>query len=1027
MSIAFKLPALVAICATACSVAVGIGAYKRSADALEEVTAAKLVSISESRAAAFSTYLKGVEEDVELIARSPVVRDALKELTRSFAGLGISSDRTEALLKTVYRVDNPEGNVENPEDLLENVSAYKQTHDQFHPWLKLLHELKGYYDVFLISPQGDVVYTSSKHAEFGTNLITGRWKDTALARTISGAISTPPNVTAQFTDFQSYAPIGGAPASFLSEPVFDQGKFVGVIALQMPIIRLNKIMQVTAGMGETGETYVVGADRLMRTDSRFDEDSSILNVSVNTTPSERALAGESGVMFAYDYRGQDVLSAYSPFSFRGARWALLSEINADEVMAPVVQLRNTTLAIVVIATVVVVAIGFFAAGSVTKPLSRIRNAFLNFGATHRIDGPIPGTGRSDELGDIARTFSEVAKQVGGFIEAQKTEAVRLETMVQDRTRDLMQTQVKLERLVERGIALGGEQSETRLIDAILDGAKDLAQADGATLYMLKDDALHFENMKNDSLGIRSGGDSGSPVGFVPVPLWDPQTQEPNYRNVASHCALVGETVVIDDAYNNEQFDFSGTKRVDEQNGYRSQSFLTVPLKPRGKSVIGVLQLINAKNAETGEVGPFDKEIVSFVEALASQAAVALDNQSLIEAQKNLLDSFIELMAAAIDAKSPYTGGHCRRVPELAMLLAQSADADKDGAFADFRFATEDEWREFRIAAWLHDCGKVTTPEYVVDKATKLETIYNRIHEIRTRFEVLLRDSEISFLKSVIDGKAPDREAHEAEKAALMADFAFVAECNIGGEFMDEGKMERLRQIGARQWVRHFDDRLGLSIAERNRIEAFPKPELPVTEHMLADKAEHILDREERDVFGDNPYGFNMKIPEHKFNLGELYNLCIARGTLTAEERFIINDHIVQTIIMLEGLPYPDHLKRIPEIAGNHHETMIGTGYPRKLKKEEMSIPSRIMAIADIFEALTAADRPYKPAKTLSESIRIMSFMKKDQHIDPDLFDLFLKSGVYKTYAKRFLLPEQIDDVDVAAYLGQQGGAQGAGA
>jgi HD-GYP domain-containing protein (c-di-GMP phosphodiesterase class II)/HAMP domain-containing protein len=1016
MSIAFKLPALVAICATACSVAVGIGAYKRSADALEEVTAAKLVSISESRAAAFSTYLKGVEEDVELIARSPVVRDALNEMTRSFAGLGISSDRAEALLKTVYRVDNPDGVVENPEDLLANVSAYKQTHDRFHPWLKLLHELKGYYDVFLISPQGDVVYTSSKHAEFGTNLITGRWKDTALAKTISGAISTPPNVTAQFTDFQPYPPVGDAPASFLSEPVYDQGKFVGVIALQMPILRLNQIMQVTAGMGETGETYVVGSDRLMRTDSRFDEDSSILKVSVNTAPSERALAGESGVMFAYDYRGQDVLSAYSPFTFRGARWALLSEIGAEEVMAPVVQLRNTTLAIVVITTAVVVAIGFFAAGSVTKPLSRIRNAFQDFGATHRIDGPIPGTRRSDELGDIARTFSEVAKQVGGFIEAQKTEAVRLETMVQERTRDLMKTQVKLERLVERGIALGGEQSESRLIDAILDGAKDLAQADGATLYMLREDELHFENMKNDSLGIQYGGDSGSPTGFVPVPLWDPQTQEPNYRNVASYCALIGETVVIDDAYNNDKFDFSGTKRVDAQNGYRSQSFLTVPLKPRGKSVIGVLQLINAKNEETGEVGPFDKEIVSFVEALASQAAVALDNQSLIEAQKNLLDSFIELMAAAIDAKSPYTGAHCRRVPELAMMLARSADAEKDGPLAEFQFENDDAWREFRIAAWLHDCGKVTTPEYVVDKATKLETIYNRMHEIRTRFEILLRDNEIAFLKAVLDGKNPDRAGLEKENAALMDDFAFVAECNIGGEFMDEEKKERLRQIGRREWTRHFSDRLGLSIAERKRIEEFPEPSLPVVEKLLDDKPEHIVRRDSPDVFGDNPYGFDMDVPEHRFNLGEIYNLCISRGTLTAEERFIINDHIVQTIIMLEGLPYPDHLKRIPEIAANHHETMIGTGYPRKLKREDMSVPARIMAIADIFEALTAADRPYKPAKTLTESIRIMSFMKKDQHIDPDLFDLFLRSGVYKDYARRFLLPEQIDEVDVSAYL-----------
>ena len=151
-------------------------------------------------------------------------------------------------------------------------------------------------------------------------------------------------------------------------------------------------------------------------------------------------------------------------------------------------------------------------------------------------------------------------------------------------------------------------------------------------------------------------------------------------------------------------------------------------------------------------------------------------------------------------------------------------------------------------------------------------------------------------------------------------------------------------------------------------------------------------------------------------MGEVYNLCIGRGTLTAEERFKINDHMVQTIIMLEQLPFPKHLKRVPEYAGGHHETMIGTGYPRRLTKADMSIPARAMAIADIFEALTAADRPYKKAKTLSESLRIMSFMKKDEHIDPDLFALFLETGVFSEYAEQYLLPEQIDEVDIDQYL-----------
>jgi HD-GYP domain-containing protein (c-di-GMP phosphodiesterase class II) len=479
---------------------------------------------------------------------------------------------------------------------------------------------------------------------------------------------------------------------------------------------------------------------------------------------------------------------------------------------------------------------------------------------------------------------------------------------------------------------------------------------------------------------------------------------------------MGETILVDDAYTDDRFDFSGTRAFDESTGYRSQSFLTVPLKPRGKEVLGVIQLLNAKDPDTGDVISFDPEIVGFVEALASQAAVALDNQSLIEAQKELLDSFIELIAGAIDAKSPYTGGHCNRVPELAMMLAEAAVEKSEGPFSDFMLANEDEWREFRIGAWLHDCGKVTTPEYVVDKATKLETIYNRIHEIRTRFEVLLRDARIDILERKLAGESIEESEFEERRSLLMDEFEFLAECNIGGEFMSEERMNLVQEIGAQPWTRNFDDRIGLSATELERYREQPKSELPVQEKLLADRPEHIVGRDDPDPFGSNPYGFKMDVPKHLYNYGEVYNLCITKGTLTEEERYKINEHIIQTINMLNALPYPKHLERVPEIAANHHETMIGTGYPRRLSKEDMSVPSRIMAIADIFEALTASDRPYKSPKALSEAIKIMSFMRNDQHIDPDLFDLFLESGVYQQYAERFLGPEQTDVVDIGLYV-----------
>ncbi len=392
---------------------------------------------------------------------------------------------------------------------------------------------------------------------------------------------------------------------------------------------------------------------------------------------------------------------------------------------------------------------------------------------------------------------------------------------------------------------------------------------------------------------------------------------------------------------------------------------------------------------------------------------------LLAQQRNLFDNFVKLIAGAIDAKSAYTGGHCARVPVIAMMLAGAACKCDKGPFAEFTMDSADDRWEFEVAAWLHDCGKVTTPEHVVDKATKLETIYNRIHEIRMRFEVLLRDARIAYYRNRLDGERdPEQLKAEFKDACkdITDDFIFVAGCNTGEEFMADEKIERLKRIAGRTWMRHLDDRIGISEIETALKCRAPAPVLPVEEHVLADKDEHQIPRQEDDPFKENPHGFNMPVPELLYNQGELYNLSIRKGTLSAEDRFKIQDHIVQTINMLGKLEFPDYLAHVPEYAGAHHETMIGTGYPRGQKKENMSIPARIMAIADIFEALTAADRPYKPAKSLGEALRIMSFMRNDQDIDPDLFDLFLTSGVYKTYASQYLKPEQLDVVDIRTYL-----------
>lgn len=453
---------------------------------------------------------------------------------------------------------------------------------------------------------------------------------------------------------------------------------------------------------------------------------------------------------------------------------------------------------------------------------------------------------------------------------------------------------------------------------------------------------------------------------------------------------------------------------------RDHRYLTLSLRDRQEVLLGVLAVEVSPSLPSATVN----SLRQFLDTLSGTLAVAIETRQLFADQQLLLEAIIRLLAAAIDAKSPYTGGHCDRVPQLAEMLLNRAIADDTGALADFSLSDEQRYA-FRIAAWMHDCGKITSPEYVVDKATKLETLYNRIHEVRTRFEVLWRDADIRYWQGLAQGQPADQLAAEREQtqARLQAEFAAVAKANVGGEFMQQSDIEQLHEIGQQTWLRHFDNRLGLSHEELRLLEGVPSDELPAVEALLADRPEHKVPWGERKppVTTDDPnnrWGFDMELPEYSFNLGELHNLQIQRGTLTGEERFKINEHIVQTLIMLSTLPFPQHLKGVPDLAATHHEKLDGTGYPRRLGAEQLSVEDRVLAIADIFEALTAADRPYKPAKKLTEAVRIMLFMAKDRHIDGDLLALFLRTGVHQQYGQLFLQPEQCDDVDVPACLAQ---------
>lgn len=439
--------------------------------------------------------------------------------------------------------------------------------------------------------------------------------------------------------------------------------------------------------------------------------------------------------------------------------------------------------------------------------------------------------------------------------------------------------------------------------------------------------------------------------------------------------------------------------------------IVLPIKQLARENIKVMHrkfhLVNYRSSVIKEVDELARSLVNMSDSIAKHE----------KQQQDLMDSFVELIAQAIDDKSPYTGGHCHRVPELGLMLAKQASKNSDPHFAGFSIEDRERHREFWMAAWLHDCGKITTPEHVVDKGSKLETSYNRIHEIRTRFEVLWRDAEIGYWKGVSEN--PQREAElkqqmEQMQQTLLEEFEFVAQQNVGCEYMQDSYVEKLRHIAARTWVRHFDDCLGLSPAEEKRLKQKPA-ELPVIETLISDKPAHKI-RWERKPDYDETLGIKLVPPQLQNNQGELYNLMVRKGTLNSEERFRIQEHTVSTIKILEGLPFPKELENVPRYASTHHENLKGTGYPRNIPGEELSIGERILVLADIFEALTADDRPYKEAKTLSTAIDILFEFVEMQHIDPEIFRLFLVSGVYKEYANRYLTEAQMDEVDIDKQL-----------
>jgi len=516
----------------------------------------------------------------------------------------------------------------------------------------------------------------------------------------------------------------------------------------------------------------------------------------------------------------------------------------------------------------------------------------------------------------------------------------------------------VERLSKIGVALSAQRDVNRLLELIIDEACGLTAADGGTLYTLSCEGnfLEFAIIYNQTLGIRKGG-AGEPIDWPPVRL-KRGAKRRNMANVSAYAALTGKVVNIPDVYHAAGFNFQGTRDFDAHSGYRSQSMLVVPMRNHEGDIIGVLQLLNAKDEKTGQVMPFSRESVMITESFASQAAVAISQNRLIKSLEDLLDAFVKTIAQAIDEKSPYTGGHIRRVADLTMSIAEKINTVQTGRFAGVRFS-DHEMQELRMAAWLHDVGKITTPERIVDKATKLMAACDRLELIKTRGEVMIRDHELA--QGRHNDPYPDGERAKITKdddfaRQIQADMDYLASLNMGASPVRPDDIARLKAIASRKWRQDGQD----------------KP-------LLTDD--------------------------------EYQNLAVFRGTLTDAEREIINNHALITKRLLENLPFPKRLKNIPVFAGSHHEKLDGSGYPQGMAGEEIPLQARIIALADVFEALTAGDRPYKRANTLSEAVAILRDMAKMRHIDADLLSLFIEEKIYLDYAVREMQPKHIDMED----------------
>jgi HD-GYP domain-containing protein (c-di-GMP phosphodiesterase class II)/ribonuclease BN (tRNA processing enzyme) len=503
---------------------------------------------------------------------------------------------------------------------------------------------------------------------------------------------------------------------------------------------------------------------------------------------------------------------------------------------------------------------------------------------------------------------------------------------------------KFEEIMKINLALTSQHNKEKLFEDILTLTRKLTNADAGTLYIKSKDQkdLEFKVVQNDTLNIKINDiKNNSAWPNLPIYLKDKTI---NNQMVAVVCSNEKRIINIDDVYKSQIYKFEGTKKFDERNKYYSKSMLVIPLINHEEDVIGVLQLINKKR--NGETINFDKLDEKVIVSLASQSAMALTNMQLISSLEEFINAFVSTIAKAIDAKSPYTSDHIAKVERIALLIAKAINDDKT-IYKDVTY-TENDYKQIALAAWIHDIGKISMPEHVLDKATKLEKIYDRVNLIEQRFELIKKDKEIEYLKNQIS-----KEKFEEDIKELNDYTEFVKRVNLGGEFMSDEDISKLDKISKLSYKK--------------------------------DKME-----------------FPLISPD------EYYNLSIKKGTLTKEEINIIRNHAQLSLDMISELPFPKKYKDVLNIACNHHEKLNGTGYPRGLSEKDISLEDRIMILSDIFEALTASQRPYKDAMKLSVAKNILEKMMNNGEIDKDLIQFFFNHNIFEEYSKEALKPEQLD-------------------